>query len=257
MNRRHQAVLLFFLLPAYVGEAFAQAQGPESERNRFENIRTTVEKREFFPGLQLGGPIDGGSIKNLCGRAFRDIATGPGFEPIEPVLQTDHQHHRLLEPWTRCWKSEEFIARTGVAFGFGTQAFRLYRVDLDSNPKNGLEQVLYAEWDHKKPPAHFSARFKWMDPRTCNIRGGAPIVQRDTRDEKGVGSIYDSHAALVRYRQTIWALEVHSLAATFTKSLADSAKPPAASEYRLSMTTLPNAAGKSKGQSCSWSTLKQ
>jgi hypothetical protein len=255
---------MWFSLPAsgvlsqvVVAVACAQATTLPSERDRYERLKQTAAQNRFFPRLQLGKPTQDETMERFCTRAMDDIVSGKGVQPIEPSAQTTDVEDRRLKPWVDCWKNEEFIQRTGIAFGFGTQAFRLYRVDLDRNPKNGLEEVLYAEWDHKNPPMSFGARFTWMNTRTCTIRGGEPAVQRDTRNANGVGQIYDAHALLVRYRQEVWALQLNSLASTTTKSWADPAVPPIKPGYSLSLSTLAHASDRLGRRACTWSTIKR
>ena len=78
---------------------------------------------------------------------YQALATAsPEIKYIEPVLRTEDPQHPALERYRKCHDYEP-IGLGYDYFGLDPRAygFRLYRFDLDGNPKNGLEEYLYEE----------------------------------------------------------------------------------------------------------------
>jgi hypothetical protein len=254
----YAAIVCVCALSASLPVEATDALPPKSDRANFEKMNEIIARAAFFPRSSYVNLIPrGGSPESFCAQALNDIRTKKGIQVVEPIVRTDDVRHPALRPWVSCWESKKFQERTNVYYGFGTRAFRLYRVEVDRNSQNGPEEVLYAEWDHKDPPAHFGAGFNWMETNTCTIRGGAAVFERDTRNAQGAGMITDSYGVLLRYKDETWALEIHGLKNTFTKSWGDPADPPKDPQYGLTMSTLPNAADKlGPPQICGWSTIR-
>lgn len=232
-------------------------QGPLSpdsrERDRYHDIKRLLASNNFRPQVQASSANK--PMGRFCADALGALISGDGVRVIAPTVEVEDLTHPRLQPWVRCWKTEDFIRRTGAAFGLGTRSFRLYRADVDRNAKNGQESILYAEWDHRKPPAHFGAGFTWMDTHTCEIHGGAPVHQRDTRDADGKGQVIESWATLVYYKEDTWALEAHGLLSTITQNWSDPVLPPRNPGYYVSLTTLASPDSRLERQSCTWSTV--
>jgi len=122
----------------------------------FPLIRHEAEKAECLNNWLALNPLEPywpgdvpGDVE-FCAAAYQAFAAAsPDIHYIEPVLATDDSEHPRLERYRQC-RNREAEEITGLGydyFGVDKRAhgFRLYRLDLDGNPANGLEEYLYAE----------------------------------------------------------------------------------------------------------------
>lgn len=122
---------------------------------------------------------------------------------IEPIVRTDNPNHPMLKQYHSCADAEDRPNWRGVGEGIyefihqiGDRAFRLYRLDLDGNAKNGLEEFLYAELDVKQTLA-MSPGYSQIDFERCETRQGLPVYQDQ---ELHTGRHMNNYNAMIRYR---------------------------------------------------------
>lgn len=85
--------------------------------------------------------------QKFCTDFYQALATAsPEVHYIEPVLRTENPLDPGLAKYRQC-REFEAVGLGEDYYGLDVEAhgFRLYRVDLDGNPKNGLEEYLYEE----------------------------------------------------------------------------------------------------------------
>lgn len=85
--------------------------------------------------------------RQFCTDFYQAIATAsPEISYVEPVLRTEDPQHPGLASYRKCHEYEP-IGLGGDYLGLDARAhgFRLYRLELDGNPENGLEEYLYEE----------------------------------------------------------------------------------------------------------------
>jgi hypothetical protein len=121
-----------------------------------------------------GDRFDSRSPEPFCTGLLQDLFAGQAVEAVEPTFATsDNQDPRILkltcpfdikdnprEPGS--WDS---IAHFESARRCGQAPYRLYHVELDGNPANGSETVLY----HTNTGAT-STGYTWVDVPRCLIR---------------------------------------------------------------------------------------
>lgn len=87
--------------------------------------------------------------RTFCGAFYRELSTASrDIHYVEPVLRTNDPEHPRLAKYAACQRYEgprgEDIF-SGIDVALGSHSLRMYRLDLDENPKNGLEEYLYGE----------------------------------------------------------------------------------------------------------------
>lgn len=91
---------------------------------------------------------------NFCTAMYQALASAsPEVRYIEPVLRTEDPLHPALAVYRQCGelKPDGIGGHPGSPDGIylgldeASHGFRIYRVELDGDPRNGLEQYLYEE----------------------------------------------------------------------------------------------------------------
>ena len=148
--------------------------------------------------LRIVGLVEAKDIA-FCDQFYESLRTAnQSIKYIEPVLRTDDPAHPGLGAYLACDDYEPKDAYVYFMMDeFGSRGFRLYRFDLDGNPKNGLEEYLYGQEPENglnPAPAHmFSVNFK-----TCDVNGGIPASPEHPLDPK-YNNVISGINALARY----------------------------------------------------------
>lgn len=121
----------------------------------------------------------------FCSRLQGALRAGQGVGFVEPEFTTQDVNDSRLARYRRCAIKEEEISsdfkiRYSPAVMIGTEAvlanLKLFRVDADNNPANGLEEFLYGEktrdkgWFSRKA----STAYTQLDLKSCKRLDGAP-----------------------------------------------------------------------------------
>ena len=119
---------------------------------------------------------------------------------IEPVLRTDDPTHPGLGEYLACNDYEPKEAYKYFMLNeLGSRGFRLYRINMDGNPKDGLQEYLYGQ----EPVDNFNtapAQLLKVNFKTCNVEDGIPASPEHPLDQQynnGVSGIN----ALTRYHR--------------------------------------------------------
>ena len=250
-------MLHIFLLLVLGGASFhSRADQPPSptDSEAFHKLRGIVKERQFyFKDMLSRSPEE----TEYCQRLLTAVIDGTQIKVIEPYHRTDSLDDSALERWKECGENPNVTEGLGYYPATGTRGFRLYKVDADNNQRNGLEDVLYSEWDFKEVSG--PAGFSWWDLKTCKVRGGAPAQQDDKRDANGKGELGDNYALLVKYESRTLALTMNSLSGFQLKNWRDEWKAP--EDYYMNASRLDPKSKSSKSPnitdySCSWSTIQ-
>lgn len=134
---------------------------------------------------------------------------------IEPKVRTDDPNHPGLERYHSCSDAElrpNFSGRWAGMYDdidqIGHRAFRLYRLDLDGNPKNGLEEYLYAELDWERSYRQ-NPGYHRVDLKRCEqVGGGAPGHQDSA---PGKTWLKDNYNAMIRYLGGYYIFDLYDL----------------------------------------------
>jgi hypothetical protein len=137
---------------------------------------------------RAGGHPD---IVSFCETFLTDLKAGR-VEYIKPVLTTNDPNHPELKRFQSCRNHvhtpEELKQGAGVfrdLSEIGTNNFRLYRLELEGKPDNGLEEVVYGEKEKTNPPIGkypggltLEATYEQITATTCTFAFGKTLTLR-------------------------------------------------------------------------------
>ena len=200
------SVFMYIAAPLFP-YSIADADSPpvENEIDKANSIKSILQTIPMYPQQSINDQA-------FCDPFFEAIKNArPAIEYVEPILRTNDPNHPGLKHYHRCddyrGPVSEYTYNTIDAIG--QKNFRLYRIDLDNNPKNGTEEVIYAEvkWANRYGMNQVPG-YKIIDLKQCEFRrDGAPVHQRTQWD----GRVFDNYNALIRYRQQYYVVDLHTV----------------------------------------------
>lgn len=149
----------------------------ESDKLKFMQgiIRQHVFKSPDFP-----------PNSKFCEQFLTDFTSGKKVVAVEPDVITDDENDPRLKKWHGCKDAEQQAENVPVyryLNNLGGPPYRYYQIELDGNPKNGKEDVIYTEvikgefdFGGKVHPTLSGATgYAWVDLKSCVVKGGAGI----------------------------------------------------------------------------------
>jgi hypothetical protein len=180
------------------------------EADKLDYIREMVKKEKVLD-YRNNSPEDAIICKPLMEGFLADNGI---IKVIEPVARADSEDDPVLEKWHSCSSLDcTDSRRTPEAYDkcftwlsyLGHPPYRYYRLELDGNPKNGLEDMIYHN-SSSDPVPYNQTGYTWVDLERCMIMYGFPATTRlssfSPKDEDG---IYLN--TLIYYRGRIWAVD--------------------------------------------------
>jgi len=147
----------------------------ESEVERLEKLRNLI-RRESNGRLKLARSP--GINAPACKTMLKDLLSGVGFSPIEPV-EIVSENESNDKPWRYCWNAEangdeQRARRLFLSFSIGTGGapFRIYKLPNEINPYPSADLFFFQE---KQPAPVDGLRdrgFNWVDLKKCEYVGG-------------------------------------------------------------------------------------
>jgi hypothetical protein len=135
----------------------------EPESKKLEIVRRVVQERRFAPN-------PASATLRYCTQAFQDLISGERLVAIEPDVRADSEDDPRLAKWHRCDQAEEADVKNrnfpylGIEWA-GGPPYRYYRVEVDGNPDNGPEDVLYTERGISNRTG-----YTWVDIEGCTVK---------------------------------------------------------------------------------------
>jgi uncharacterized protein YecT (DUF1311 family) len=141
--------------------------------------------------------------RKFCADFYHALATASAeVRYIDPVLRTEDPQHPGLAKYRQCRDFEP----TGLGYDYfgldrDAHGFRIYRLDLDGNPKNGLEQYLYEEESQGsvKDGATQYVRVEFLS-ESCQTTDYLSVVEQEPRFGLPVDSGEWGLNALISFR---------------------------------------------------------
>ena len=163
-------------------------------RRNFE-LQLEITRRAFL-GRQLVAPTKTFNDEPLCEAFLEDVKTGQHMAPIAPVLEVmDLDDPRLggresvwvngkmeyrdrddprVGRWHRCDGIEAYeSAAEHLGFVFqgldrqgGRPPYRFYKIDLDGDASNGLEDIV----EYRSASDGYTQIYQWIDLQGCAVR---------------------------------------------------------------------------------------
>jgi hypothetical protein len=184
--------------------ARAENQPVERERDKAERVKETLKGKTLY--LRASGKQN---EDRFCAGFWRDFKIQRHIEYVEPELQTDDSEHPAFSRYNQCrdydpphgYGTNSFHS---VRDDIGETHFKLYRIDRDGNPRNGLEEILYGEMSYECRNCSFGANgppvggYHTIDLKNCLHAEHIPttVLYDDITEEPQ----RDQFSALIRYR---------------------------------------------------------
>lgn len=138
--------------------------------------------------------------REFCNRFYEALrAASPEINYIEPVFRTDDPTHPALGEYLDCdlYGGPRGL-KTFQLYSRGSRGFRLYQLDIDGNPKNGLEEYIYGQEPIDVGEENGSAGYERVDLNECWMIDGVSAlpekpIEASFQQESGVN-------ALIRYQ---------------------------------------------------------
>jgi hypothetical protein len=243
-------LILVLILGGSLFRAWADQPPSATDSEAFQKLRNIVNSRHFnFEDMfvKLSGE------ERFCRSFMRDLKSGRQIRVMEPHYRTNDLDDPALNPWRECGENPNISEGLRYYPATGTRGFRLYKVDADNNSRNGLEDVLYSEWDSKSVTG--PAGFHWWDLKKCQSQGGANAQQDDRRGADGKGNLGDSYGLLIEYRGKTWALAMDDLGGVLMQGRDDRWVKPENYYLRLSSLNRQPELPHRTHYACSWRTI--
>lgn len=202
---------LAWLQPAVAGERsqpLAHVSQPplHKEAGKAQRIKAILQKHLMYPQTSVNDSA-------FCGPFFEALKNAsPKIEYVEPVLKTDDPNHPGLKHYHRCDGATYPGGPPDNAFdtfdAIGHKNFKLYHADLDNNPKNAVEEVIYAEMNWDRSHDAQQPGYSIINLEQCTFTGdGMPIHQSDRPE----GGVLDSYNALIRYQKRYYVVDLYNV----------------------------------------------
>jgi hypothetical protein len=203
------SIVILFVIAVNLGMPVLADQPPVvREAEKAVRIQQILKKQEWNPQAELSHP-------EFC-RPFFDALkiASPMIEYVEPTVRTEDVNHPALKPYHRCQGATYPGGPPDNAFDdinyLGHMRFKLYRIDLDNNPKNGIEDILYSELDWERRYTNQFPAYNIIDMNQCLFESAIPVGQ----DVQLSGAMLNNYSALVRYKSKYYVLDLHDLRAS-------------------------------------------
>ena len=141
----------------------------EYESEKLKVIRDIVRRQSFrwyHPYMKE---------PEYCTEFKRDFIKGEHLVAVEPDFRTNNPNDKKFEALNRCLDARVHPNESvdGEFWGvknLGGPPFRFYSLDVDNNPANGKEYILYIEPIRKN---NSDTGYVWIDSNECLIKAGA------------------------------------------------------------------------------------
>jgi len=159
----------------------------------------------------------------LCSAFLNDFVVQKNIEHIKPIVEADNYDDPKLQSYLKKCPNKEFHKSVwaenpaqmrsceegddscGMVY-YATRNFKLYRVNVDNNIKNGEEYVLYAEgYKHIDINKYTYGGYNIIDLKKCEIRG--IVHTRDPFDYVKQQPI-ENYNGIIEYRGEYYVFEL-------------------------------------------------
>ncbi|MGZ3535783.1 MAG: hypothetical protein ACXU9K_11225 [Thermodesulfobacteriota bacterium] len=209
MTKRHHSFPLEFLMVAVLLLINFNAYPQESmkfdnEAKKLEFIRQMLAKEKYLRLSEYSAPH--------CKPMMEDLLANKNFKAIEPDVRADSVDDPRMAKWKQCEHKDYHDYNVDVKNFFdwldalGAPPYRYYRIDLDGNKANGLEDMIY--YNQPIDPNRLKqgdTGYTWVDLDNCERKDGFPATGWMTNTSDKPNAIYLN--TLVYYKGKLWAVD--------------------------------------------------
>lgn len=197
---------IFVLLLASTG---VMAGNVLREADKLKEIQSTIEHQgieipDRFPSHFSVEDVH--RIQRDCSQFLDDLKAGKNIEVIEPVLRADSPNHIDLTRYqSACRDTKSSVANYRNLLEIGTREFRLYRIQLDGNPKNEPEEILYAEGN---PKLFGNGTYRRIDLKQCTVKSFGHPCCNTTLTPQDTRTAVTNVNMIIRYQGSFYVLDM-------------------------------------------------
>jgi hypothetical protein len=176
----------------------------DSEAKKLEFIRKALKKEEYMKLDEVE------SKRSDREEMMKDLLVNRRFKAIEPIVRANSKEDPKLAKWKRCEKldyKDMGVEPESFYDGLdrlGVPPYRYYRIDFDSDSKNGLEDVVYHNGPGKGSPMGTTG-YTWVDLDRCEMMDHLYATGAGTMKSRKKGAAYLN--TLVQYKGNLWLLD--------------------------------------------------
>jgi hypothetical protein len=177
----------------------------DSEKKKLQFIKRTLLREE---NLRIADNPPYISPPH-CRVMMKDLLEGKNFEAIEPDVRAGSMDDPRLEKWNQC-RGKDYHDFPDVDvrnfFGWlpqlGEAPYRYYRIELNGNEEDGLEDMIYAEGSDEVSDCETA--YTWVNLQKCEIKGFYPVTGSRSHLSLKPNAIYLN--LLLNYKGKLWIL---------------------------------------------------
>lgn len=179
----------------------------KTEAEKAQRVKTILEKYPMHLDLRLS------KDKKFCDEFFEALKRADkSIEYIEPVFKTDNPDDPGLEKYHSCDDAESRPDFTGRGEGLydsisfiGDLNFKIFRLDMDDNPENGLDEYIYAEVKTDEGGTGTIPGYARIDFIKCEFADAVSIYQNKVPSQKW---LLENYNAMIRYKGEIFIYDL-------------------------------------------------
>lgn len=195
-------------MPGAVLPALAEEPAPKSEMEKARRIRAILNEGKF----SLVKEHRSANLQKFCTRFIDELRRGSSaITFVEPIVSTDDLNHLSLTRYQNECRRDLDHRYVGLS-NLGDWRFRLYRLEFDGNPKNGPEELIYAENEYGKGSdfaRHGGGGYYRIDFKKCDVVDSWLVGYENSRAiEQAVGRPIDNYSAIIRRQNHNYILSI-------------------------------------------------
>ena len=145
-----------------------------------------------------------------CKGRMQDLLVGKDLTAVEPDVRADSEDDLRLEKWKQCHNRDLRSNFPDIAnknffvtlSQLGAPPYRYYHIELDDNPQNGLEDMIYYEYSEDLD-SHTG--YAWVDINRCEIKTIHIVTSASSNSSPKPHAVYLN--TIVYYKGAIWLID--------------------------------------------------
>lgn len=207
------AMMLLQNCPVTLASEFTSAENVINIGPKVAQILQSTED------LNLSSLMNSPAQTSFCNEIYSAFKTNSRVVDYpQPIVQTNDLNHPAMSRYQVCDSEENQENHAGAPGYFftipdeiGTTRFRIYRLELDGNTANGLEEIIYGENRRGFPGAHRIYAVIAVEKEGCRYGYGRSTYAT------GGGMARQSYDAIIRYRDNYYIYNLFELGGVKTK----------------------------------------
>ena len=207
---RDVLLIMTMVVPLISFSTNAQDNSEDREADKSARVRSILSTKPMFQA----SPQSNQRYGKFCSKFLSDFRLQQNVEHIEPITRTNNPEDPAFERYNRCrtfehpggWAVEYFDS---IKVDVGDKNFKLFRINLDGNRKNGLEEVIYGERDFDSCLNGCNASYSMINLKTCTRDASLSGTIRYDRTTKEL--ISGQLSGLIRYKRKTYFYSLDQL----------------------------------------------